>query len=427
MSESGFRQTVGALLLGSTILLAILLAQAPGTPDVAVFTRWMEILRSEGIIDGYATIVGNFGADGPPSVIGGGEYPPLIHVVLHAAGSIGARFALSSFVLLKSTLLVFHLASVLLVLGVSGSFLTAAAFSAAVLLNGPALGYLDLVFAPSLIGALWLLRAGRTLPGLVLLVLALLLKWQPIIVLPFVLIHVFRIPGRDAPADGSGADLLWRMAAFGGVVLACVALLFGRWPLIAFLHAIDHPHLSGNALNLPWLASFAVGALSRSGLAADGEVGILMPPTMSMLPAKALFLAVFAAVVWRAARSEKTFANCLLFSVVGSAAYCALNTGVHENHWFLPFVLALVLMMHAPSDASRTIALLMAAMLNINLFLFYGVTGEEAVPRVLLADLSVPMALFFVIGWIALALYAWKATRPALAGRHGHAAGAMAS
>jgi hypothetical protein len=426
MSESGFRQMVGALLLGSTILLAILLAQVPGTPDVPVFLRWMEILWSEGIIDGYATIVGNFRADGPPSLTGGGEYPPLIHVVLHAARSIDARPAVSSLVLLKSVLLVFHIASALLVLGLSRSFLTAAAFSAAVLLNGPALGYLDLVFAPFLIGALWLLRAGRHLLGLALLVLALLLKWQPIIVLPFVLIHVLRNPDVDALATAPGRARLWLMAAFGGLALACIVLVFGRWPLIAFLHAIDHPHLSGNALNLPWLASFAVGALSRPGFAAGGEAGFLMPPRMAMLPVKAMFLAVFVAVVWRAARSENTLANCLLLSVVGAAAHCTLNAGVHENHWFLPFLLAFVLMMHAPSDASRTIALLMAAMLNINLFLFYGVTGEPVVRRVLLVDLSVPLALLFVAGWIALALHAWKATRPAFAERQGHPAGGVA-
>ena len=50
-----------------------------------------------------------------------------------------------------------------------------------------------------------------------------------------------------------------------------------------------------------------------------------------------------------------------------------------------------------------------AAMFNVNLFVFYGVTGTELQSRVVGIDLSVILAMLYTVTWLLLAVYAWGA------------------
>ncbi len=297
--------------------------------------------------------------------------------------------------------------------------MAAAAFGAAALLNGPALGYLDIFFAPWLIAGFWALQSGRPLLGAALLLTAGLVKWQPMLDLPFVLIHLLEISGPESAVAAVRRGLFWRLAALGGAVALSLLAVFGFWPVQAFLYALNHPWFSGNALNLPWLEAFVLKVLFHPTFTFGTEMHPPAPPAIFQVPVKVVFWAVFGGILWRAARAEKSLGNCLLLSVLGAATYCTLNTGVHENHWFLPMLLAFSLVVLDPSGANRTIALLMAVLLNVNMFLFYGVTGEREASPVLGLDLSVPLAALYVLCWSALAFYAWKATAPrfATAGR----------
>lgn len=51
-------------------------------------------------------------------------------------------------------------------------------------------------------------------------------------------------------------------------------------------------------------------------------------------------------------------------------------------------------------------------MFNVNLFIFYGVTGTELQSRVVGIDLSVALAMLYVIAWLVLAAYVWVAAQP---------------
>jgi hypothetical protein len=101
-----------------------------------------------------------------------------------------------------------------------------------------------------------------------------------------------------------------------------------------------------------------------------------------------------------------------LFSVVGVVTYGVWNSAVHENHWFIALVPAFVLVGTTRDPAARWIAVLVAVMFNVNLFVFYGVTGQEVIARTVGIDLSVILALIYVAIWLLLFCHAWS-VRPA--------------
>lgn len=415
MNEAALRTMAGGLLLAVSLVLSVYLLPAPGTLDVGVFLSWMEVVREEGLFAGYASVVANFprGLIEGLGNVGGGEYPPLAYAILYAAGTFGDFAGLTPFQSFKLALLVSHWAAVILVLVISRDFLVATAFSAAILLSGVALGYMDVCLAPWLIAAFWMVRSGYPLVGLGLFMVSVLVKWQPLIILPFLMIHLLGISDMRSARAALGGRLFRRMLGLAAVAALLLGAAFGSSPAMAFLYATGHPFLSGNALNLPRLADFVLQSLADPSFNLGSEVAVSTPPAMVLLPFKALFWAGFVVVLYLAVRSGKTLRNCLLFSTLGFVTYCTLNTGVHENHWFVAFVLAFVLAIHDPSPASRMIAILLAVMLNVNLFLFYGVTGDPVLPVVLGIDLSIPLAILYCAVWLLLLHYAWRAAERA--------------
>jgi hypothetical protein len=114
-------------------------------------------------------------------------------------------------------------------------------------------------------------------------------------------------------------------------------------------------------------------------------------------PLKLLFAGGFGAIlIWFFTR-PKTFPNLLLFATLGYLAYFTLNTGVHENHLFLACLL-LGLLAHRERTTLPDLAV-WAALLNINMVVFYGLDGRGLPfsPVVGGLDLTLPLALLTVL------------------------------
>ena len=79
---------------------------------------------------------------------------------------------------------------------------------------------------------------------------------------------------------------------------------------------------------------------------------------------------------------------------------------MHENHLFVAVVLAFMLMLHERTHEHWAIVATLAVMLNVNMFLFYGVDGTARLSPVVGIDLSVILALLYAVAWLLLALYA---------------------
>jgi hypothetical protein len=144
---------------------------------------------------------------------------------------------------------------------------------------------------------------------------------------------------------------------------------------------------------------------------------VVVPSLRYLLPIKVMFAIVFGAVIVRMIQSDKSFQNCLLFSIIGFVSYLIWNTGVHENHWFSAVVVAFMLMLHTRTREHWAIVTILVVMANINLFVFYGITGTELESRVLGLDLSIVLAILYAVAWLFLAMYAWQAAPPRMVPR----------
>jgi hypothetical protein len=196
------------------------------------------------------------------------------------------------------------------------------------------------------------------------------------------------------------------------VTIALLGVVFGLDPERSLWHNMNHPFLSGNALNLPWVGEFFYTLLSSSSLSRQDELQALIPRSTYLLPFKIIFWIVFATVVILAIRAEKTFKNCLLFSIVGLVTYVIWNSGVHENHLFVAVILAYMLMLHQRTREHWAIVTVLAVMFNVNMFVFYGVTGTKLQSPVVGVDLSGVLAMLYAVAWLLLVMYAWEVTQP---------------
>jgi hypothetical protein len=104
--------------------------------------------------------------------------------------------------------------------------------------------------------------------------------------------------------------------------------------------------------------------------------------------------------------------DCLLFSIIGVVTYFNFNSGVHENHLFVAVLLAYILMLFTHTRQDRALVTFLVVVSNINLFVFYGVTGTELQNRVVGVDLSLVLAILSVIAWPYLVFYVWNSVQP---------------
>jgi hypothetical protein len=272
---------------------------------------------------------------------------------------------------------------------------------------------MDVCVAPFLILAFWAFQSRRDMLGAALFLIASLIKWQPLILIPFIGVYLFEISDLRSCLNVMRRRLFWQLVILVAVTITLFSWLFGLAPARALRYAMSEGFLSGNALNVPWIAGYFYKLLFSSAFLVRTALGPLHPSTfIYLLPFRIIFWIIFVVVVIRATRVDNRFEYLLQFSIVGFLTYVIWNSSVHENHLFVPVILAYMLMLHKYTLESRAITAIITAMFNVNLFVFYGVTGTPPQYPVLGIDLSVILAMLYVIAWLLLAAYAWRAAEP---------------
>lgn len=413
MIRLSFQPAAGALVLMLTVVLSLMMIRSPGTSDVALFLKQTDTVYQSGLAAGYSNILIN------QYCCGGFEYPPGHYANLYVARALGNAVGLSPLISFKVLILIFQLVSAGIILLISGDFWVAAALNASFLLSAVGLGYTDIFFAPWLIVAFWAFQSKRYLSGTALFLIACFTKWQPIILAPFIAVYLLQISDLRSLRNALNTWLFWQLVIVVLLLFALLSLVFGIAPLLSLKNAIrGHPMVSGNALNLPWIAGCLARLVLKSSSALRQEcMYVVVPSLRYLLPIKVMFAIVFGAVIVRMIQSDKSFQNCLLFSIIGFVSYLIWNTGVHENHWFSAVVVAFMLMLHTRTREHWAIVTILVVMANINLFVFYGITGTELESRVLGLDLSIVLAILYAVAWLFLAMYAWQAAPPRMVPR----------
>ena len=391
------------------LLLSVLTLKAPGTGDVRIFEHWMRLLADSDIRLTLEQVDDN--------------YPPLSFALLDFIRVVSKAAGLTNFLGLKIALLAALFAVSGIVLAWTRDLAITTALHLALTVS-VALGYLDVFWIVPALLSLWALSKERYWVFGALFAVAIMIKPQPLVMLPFLAIHLAGIQERlrvREIAQGAKnvlAGVLRRrreiiQAAVGGlaVVAVCVAA-FGILTFLPLWNAMDtvqysrNRMISGNALNLNWIVTHALHVLdpAQFGGLRDGLArAIDDAPLRYQIVQKVLFAAFLLGVLVRYLAVPKTFRNLLLHAAAGLLTYFILNTGVHENHLVLaPLLLALV----AAADRRHLFTFATWSIASAaNLIVYYGVSGPPVFPRFIGVDAALVFSGAFVLCYVAFLVH----------------------
>lgn len=392
-----------AALVIILFLATLLFFNAPGTWDVSYyFLPWMDTVSQFGLREGYA--------------LNSIDYPPLTSAILLGVVESGRVLHLPYLPAFKLSLLLFLSLTSLLFYLWTRHFSLTILLHASLILNSLGLGYVDVYYMPFLLGALWAFQRNKWAIATLLLSIACFTKWQPIIIAPVAAIFLLTIHHWHDWQQIPFKRLLQQvLVPFAGLQLLFI-WLFGSTPLATLFTAMDDPFLSGNALNLQWIATYIFrlyypelyGGLINGGNylveIGDGNHYVIL--------ARYIFFGLYGLVLLLWLGRPKNFTNLLWFSILAFFTYVTFNTGVHENHIFLICLIAAVLAWQQPEQ--MPLFVILALIGNLNIFLFYGLDGQDLpFSRVVFGqDISVWLAGANVLFYGLLAQQALWQTRP---------------
>jgi hypothetical protein len=383
-------------------LIAATFLYSPGTEDIRTWYYWMDEISYYGLVDGFAQGGGRFPHD----------YPPLAYVFLAGVVPAAAALGVSKFVVLKCFLLVFLFATSACFYWFTRNLILTAALEFSLALSSVMLGYLDIWFAPFLIAGLFCLQRGHLKCGIVLFTISCFIKWQPLMIAPFICIYVWSAV-QNVPSWRHKLRMQVMPFAVAALVVAVpLVAIFGTAVIQSLQRAMSHHYLSGLALNFAWLHTWALHLLQsqKYGSLVDGQIDLILTGnTLVTLPERVLFYASYALVLTAFLRRPKTFERLIGYAILGYLCYFIFNAGVHENHLFLAVCLAWIMVFL--NSAYRLQAINLSLMGNINPVLFYGFFGTGLRFSRVIAGIDVTI-LFSVLNlclFAGLLLHTFKA------------------
>ncbi len=380
------------------LLAALLLLRSRGTVDVSLFITWMTRITERGMAGGYE--------------LNESVQPPVYAVIFWVVGQTATRLAVSQFIAYKVSLLAAWLLTGLCVRQWTRNPWVIAAIQLAFLPSCMALGYFDIYLAPLLLFALWAARERRWALCATSFTVCVLTKAQGLVLVPLAAVFAVKVVRRARTTD-TALRVASALAAPSLLIVVLIALIFGRATITAAEVAARHPIVSANALNVGWILTHYVRWAHPhlyGGLLPDGTATLIrLPldhPMLHLL--RGAFFAVYGLILVRYARTALSLRALVLHAYLGTLAYCMLNAGVHENHLFYPSLLAIAL--YLIDRTYRWHALYWAAAANLNLVLFYGLSGTgPGFPRVVGVDLALIVASVNVLVFLLVLVRAMAA------------------
>ena len=230
---------------------------------------------------------------------------------------------------------------------------------------------------PPLLLALIALERRRVATAGFLYVVALAIKWQPLIIAPFVVVEACQMSNAwrwRAWIDGTGRLMAGAIVAAGAFLLVFDLSSIRQ----AFILALGHDSLSFQGFNFNWIVQTVV-------YVAEGSTGALFDvraPRWVLTMARVMFDGAYGILLLRFIfQRERQYRQFLWFSCVAFFTYCMFSLGVHENHMFLAMVLAFGLLC-VDHPAAWPIAVYLAIASNLNLFVLVGIDGHARMSQV---------------------------------------------
>ena len=391
------------VLVSFATLLALSLFASFGTTDTYIWLRWISNLTQAGFQQGYGLQV---------------DYPPVSNALMLIAAQVGGALGLSDLLSLKLGLGACLLLTIFIFWYWTRNLVLTMALQIALTPGALGLTLVDILFAPTLIGALWALQARKLWLFAILYTVSFLIKWQPLIIAPFLLVYLLAL----SPVHGRGGfvrslqQLFWPVFFPGFLTLTAVFFVVGIDLFRSLPWALNHPWLSGDALNFNWILTYLLHVLlpQSFGPLINGQAGNIVSSDWRLhIFSKILFGAAYLFILIRFTQRHKSFETFILYALAGYLAYFIFNTGVHETHLFMAVILTAVLVALNPGHLLLFVNWALAA--NLNLFIFWGLDGHgPPISRTLGLDLTVVLALLNVLLFLGLFVAVTARPRSAL-------------
>lgn len=383
-------------------LLALVFFNSPGTVDVDLWLRWIKTIDKIGVIDTY--------------IFNEEFYPPLSYIILWFVPKASSLFNIDLFTGLKGSLYLFLLLTTLPFYFYTRNILITTMLLLSLTLNTMAHGYIDIYFAPCLVLSLFALEKKKLVLFTILFTTSFLIKWQPIIIIPFLVIHLLNISTLKDISNVQIKELLLKVVLPFASLMILMFIIFGMAFPNSLLHGAMEEYLSGYALNFNWIYTFALRVLNPSDfgpLTDEGFIRLIRAPSfaVSLMP-KLLFLISYTVIFVRFFTSKRSFHNLIAYSLLGYLSYFTFYTGVHENHLFMACILVAILFYLNSEYILFFFSWTLAA--NINLFVFFGINGKGLpFSRVVAGlDITVLLALINLLLFIAFFIRVFAVRKP---------------
>ena len=393
-------EAVLLLLLG--VLFGLALLNAQGTGDRSQWLSYIASIHQVGVVETYVRAV--FDGVGYAKT----DYPGLSFAIFGLIALVGRITLLTDFEALKLSLVLFLLGCAVLMTIWQGRWrpLLGVTIFLMLAINALVLVYLDVYFVFFLVFSFYCFERGKIAWGAVLFAISFFTKWQPIILAPLILLYI--VPRRF--------DLTHLAKLIPGALFVLVIyLLFGNALIVAFIRGTAQDlTFSGKALNFDWLVTALMelpylaanqGEVRSVGFDEAPELSRGVYAYLAMLSAALRYVCYFTTILFFFF-SDRSFLNLLRAAIVCFMSYFMFGHAVHENHACLPAVLGLC---WAAMDRSHTLeAVILGVMFNINIVLFYGLSGVGlGFSRVVGWDTSISLAVFnlffFLLLWVPIA------------------------
>lgn len=370
------------VVVATGIILSLALFDSPGTGDKNFFIRWGQSFLSHGARDGYALSA---------------DYPPLAMALSGLSVWLGEMFSVDPITSIRLANLFFLTLTSLVLAYRFRSFWAAAGLWLLAVHGALGLLSIDIWFGFFLVFSLIFLEKGMVAMSVVFFAVSCLVKWQPLIIAPFLVIYVWRICGVSFATRVRTFSI--RVVAPFLIVWLGAGLVFGFESIIrAFISNLSTWVVSGNAANAQWILTWwlRVKSPEKYGGTDAGIVRYLEVGNEYSDYLRLIFWLFWILVLVVSALQKADLQRTILLAVIGSMAYFVFNVGVHVGHLFLAGLLATFLYSldrrHAPVFFSTVV------LLNVGQIIFYGAGGIYNLDRVFLSfDLSVAVAALHVV------------------------------
>lgn len=372
---------IDILLAALMLFFTLAFFHAHGAADVDRF--WLDWIHTLSLHDNFQDGFAGVWAD----------YPPVSILMLDIIRQLAAYGSVDVFIVLKSFVLFFLLATTITYYVVSGKKSIALLMHVMLLPSSIMLAYLDIWYAPFLVLCLWYLHQEKIAPALFCFAICCSIKYQPAILAPFIAVYVWKLYQSKSDKPGMAT-----VKAIGITLLLYLFLMFwmvGAALVSSWINALLHSRLSYQGLNAYW-AYMQIKVMTGSDLQAVRNADSVL-----LFGSRLLFVLSYAWLLLRFAREKADFTTFLLYAMAGYYAYFAVISGVHENHLFVAAIVASFLFIL--NQPHRSMALFVLLMNNVNLILFSGLTGEGLQHSLVFGlDMTIPIALVNTVFFLYL-------------------------